>query len=294
MNNAIENVGNIVAPVDDSFDEEDAMGDGAENDAPPEDPRLGLEIDGYGNSTSSSQSKIIAQQIEEIEFLTTKVQSLSIELADRAEREGSLQAQVAELNEKLCDLEEKGMDSWMILNQKQKEAEEAVLRLQDCEAALRASESACQALQGKMHAAALDGATPNGDRPAEHERCTRLPAYMSAIRVITKELSTIVNDSQSAGEYCRLQDDRALDDMIDSWSADASTGLIIGNDEMRRGLKECMWFVGEVLNRMVAHREGWIEISEGANGLRESLELCGVGGEPFGGEATYVRGPLLA
>ena len=295
LNNAIENVGNIVAPVDDSFEDDDvAVNDGFDEDTTPDDPALGLDLDEYSSNNASSRSQLIAQQREEIEFLTTKVQSLSIELADRVEREGLLHAQLAECKEKLSALDEKGVDSESVPMQKQREAEDASLRLQDCEAALRASESACQELREKMNSAVPNGAPYPAVGLTEEPKPTRLPTYMSAIRVVTKELSAVVNESYPDGYYCALQDDQTLDAMIDSWSTDNPMGPWVGDDEVRRELKECMWFVGEVANRMIVQRKGWNEISDAARVIRNVLvESEIVGPVKLAGEGTYVSSAVI-
>jgi hypothetical protein len=313
LNNAIENVANVVAPVDDYDDGYSDANLSFEQESPPPRRRRGSEGEAGddngedGNNSAAFYAAEAERKQEEIDFLKTKVQSLSIELADRGDREQKLNATIIELNEssnilvsdKISDLEEKGMETWVQLNRKQTELDAALQQCRDRGEAAERAEEACHLLQAKLderereqgaRQARLEeeAAVGGGDSTppmAEHSLSAQYEEHMmlavTAFDALSRQLDGAYGDQDNAItsvsdiHFSLNESGTSLDQLIDSWAAAASLQKAEDVD-FRNSLKETIRIVGVATQRGRWHREGSRRVAAAGARLTQVFSEHGV------------------
>lgn len=268
LNNAIENVGNIVAPVDNSFEDEDSYyidedGTSAHRPSQNSDDESDPEpVSGHDDLIDVTNKRVIAEQQEEIEFLKTKVLSLSIELADHSEREKSLHAQVDVLTIQLYELKENDVTTRLAPNKGQLDYEKTVRQLQECEAAQHSAKESCQEL------------------PLKIEHMTDMQWVVSVFDFITNYLSQLDTVDSPGDEDCldemltNFCGGAFLDEMMDSLGSKEILPCEV-YEECITVIKKMLLSVGTVFRKFHGHYLGWAGLEKASLELAEILSAHG-------------------
>lgn len=264
LNSAIENVGNIVAPLDDSF-EEDVSFDVNEEDAMLEAIRRpGQEQENGTGELALAADRMIDQQQEEIDYLRNKVQSLAIELANRTDRENILHIKITELTEKVVELEGKGLDSRLSLDKTLIELEETRRRQQVCEMAMVSAELKCHELEDKISLLETDS-SKSTDSFSRLNTCsnqilwivsalTEMSRLLSHLGTIEEKIST---PAYSVESILALLDSSTVEDMLTAWGAPSCSGRRGGDELVCTAVKDVFFALGSALRQAHNNRNEW-------------------------------------